>query len=176
MCNITKYSPKHKCFYGLAHSYYILPNKLINNVTTKRYLTTQNIEIYNATMLLASHCYWRLADASCLIIHNSYKLPLTKNCRCSLYYNIELLLLGLLETFRPTVLTHMVQLRDICKMQTTWSLFRPTRITFGIKITVSGELRQIDVERILTPLNSKARNSLRNRHSQRISSADQYRG
>ena len=98
-------------FYGLAHSDYILSNKLINNVTTKRYLTTQNIEIFNSTMLLASHCYWRLADASCLIIHNSYKLPLTKNCRCSLYYNIELPLLGLLEIFRPTVLTHMPRAR-----------------------------------------------------------------
>ena len=40
MCNITKYSSKHRCFYGLAHSYYILSNKQINNVTTKRYLTT----------------------------------------------------------------------------------------------------------------------------------------
>ena len=167
MCNITKYSSKHKCFYGLAHSDYILSNKLINNVTTKRYLTTQNIEIFNATLLLASHCYWRLADASCLIIHNSYKLPLTKNCRCSLYYNTEFPFLGLLEIFRPTVLTHMVQLRYIRKMQTTWSLFRPTRVSFGIKfkITVSGELQKIDVERILTPLNSKARNSLRSRHS-----------
>ena len=70
MCNITKYSSKHECFYGLAHSYYILSNKLINNVTTKRYLTTQNIEIFNATILLASCCYWCLADASCLLIHN----------------------------------------------------------------------------------------------------------
>ena len=50
-----------------------------------------------------------------------YKLPLTKNCRCSLYYNVELPLLGLLEIFIPTVLTQLVQLRYIRKMQTTWS-------------------------------------------------------
>ena len=62
---------------------------------------------------------------------------------------------------QPTVLTHMVQLTYIRKMQTTWILFRSTWVTFGIKITVSGELRKIDVERTLTPLNSKARNSLR---------------
>ena len=37
---------------------------------------------------------------------------LTKNYRCS-YYNNELPLPGLLEIFRPAVLTHMVQLRYI---------------------------------------------------------------
>ena len=43
-------------------------------------------------------------------------------------------------------------------MQITWRYFRLTWVTFGIKITVSVELRKIDVERILIPLNSKLRN------------------
>ena len=92
MCNITRYSSKHKCFfYGLAHSDYILSNKLINNVTTKRYLTTQYIEIFNITMLLASHLIvtdlWRMHVApQFIIVIRLACLPLTKNCRCS-YYN-----------------------------------------------------------------------------------------
>ena len=53
----------------LTNTIFCQINILINNVTTKRYLTTQNIEMFNATMLLASYCYSRLADASCLIIH-----------------------------------------------------------------------------------------------------------
>ena len=52
-------------------------------------------------------------------------------------------------------------------MQLTWSYIyiRLTLVTFSIEITVSDELRKIDVERILTPLNSKARNTLRSRRS-----------